>query len=461
MADYQVLSLMVAITKDKLFTFTKNNIPLQIREFIVNGDVLEVKALGRGKYFEYFKARNTQTGTEILFDLSGNDSTAAWVFDDFGGFGDKVVFEWSIGELFRVNQTQIDDIKAQNTSLFINDVEAISGTPYYYGDVIKLVADDGLIFFRLEEFYTSVYNYSKNYYFEVSDDGKTAQSEYFSWWGYNDLGFVIETRISTPTDNKGINDAYLLTKEQAKEITRNSYIDEEITIDGNGQTMVTKTNYGSFILGLVELPFIINPELIIGKESVYLGSYDTKMIADSVKTDLIKLNLGVINVLSSKGNLLDYVNTVALLHLPFTDSITLDINYVIDQTIKIEYLINLYDGVATVNIHSSKIDGVIVTKNVNMNISIPFGKLDAIPYRNDPRNIVIGGDNGVKQPYIELLQNGAILEDGFFTIPIIDESVIGLNTGFVKIEEVNLSTTATSREKEMITSLLRSGIIIQ
>ena len=461
MADYQILNIYTSINRDKLFTFTKNGTPLEIREYIVNGDLLEVKALGRGKYFKYFKAKNTQTGTEILFDLSGNDSTATWVFDDFGGYGDKVVFEWSIGELFRVYQNQIDEIESQNASLFINDVKAVEGTPYYYGDIIKLVADDGLVFFRLEDFYTSVYNYSANYYYEVSDDGKTAFSEYLSYWKYNDLGFSIETRLSAPTDNKGINDAYLLTKEQAKEITRTSYIDEKVSIDGNGQALMTETDYGSFILGLVELPFIIDPELLIGKESIYLGSYDTKMVADSVKTDLIKLNLGTINVLSNKGNLLDYVNTVALLHLPYTDSITLDMNYVIDQTIKIEYLINLYDGVATVNIHSSKIDGVIVTKNVNMNISIPFGKLDAIPYRNDPRNIVIGGDNGVKQPYIELLQNGAILEDGFFTIPIIDESVIGDNTGYVKIEEVNLSTTATSREKEMIGNLLRSGIIIQ
>jgi hypothetical protein len=364
--------------------------------------------------------------------------------------------------MIEVTQLILDEITAQNATLYKNDVIAVDGDLYTYGDVIKLVVDDGLKFFRLEGYETSVYSVGANYYYIISDDGLTAFEEYTDrLGGYNGLMFIIETRIATPTDNKGINDAYLLTKEQAKEITRTSYIDEKISIDGNGQTLMTETDYGSFILGLVELPFIINPELIIGKESVYLGSYDTKMIADSVKTDLIKLNLGVINVVSSKGNLLDYVNTVALLHLPFTDSITLDMNYVIDQTIKIEYLINLYDGVATVNIHSSKIDGVIVTKNVNMNISIPFGKLDAIPYRNDPRNIVIGGDNGVKQPYIELLQNGAILEDGFFTIPIVDESVIGLNTGFMKIEEVNLSTTATSREKEMIGNLLRSGIIIQ
>lgn len=460
MADYQALQIMVAINNDKLFSFDVNGSPLQVRQYIVNGDLLEVKALGRGKYFKYFKAKNTQTGTEIEFDLSDNDSTATWVFDDFGGFGDKVVFEWSIGELFRVYQNQIDEIKAQNATLYINDVKAVEGTPYYYGDMIRLVADDGLVFFRLEDFYTSVYNYSANYYYEVSDDGKTAFSEYLSYWKYNDLGFSIETRLSAPTDNKGINDAYLLTKDQAKTITKTSFIDEVVTIDGNGQVLNTKTDYGTFILGLVELPFVINPDLIIGKENIFLGSFDTEIIADSVKTDLIKLNLGSINVPSVKGNILDYANTVALIHLPYTSAITLDINYVIGHTVTIEYLINLYDGVATINISSSKLDGVIVSKNVNMNITIPFGKLDAIPYRNDPRNITVGGDNGVKQPFIEILRNDAILEDGFFTIPISDESLIGDNTGFVKVDEVNLSSKATSYEKSLIIDLLRNGVII-
>lgn len=361
-----------------------------------------------------------------------------------------------------ITQSIIDDIRAQNATLYINDVIATDGLTCDVGDIIKLIVDDGLKFFRLEGYETSVYSVGAGYYYPISDDGKIAEQEYLSYWSdYNLLFFLIETRLAANTDNQGINDAYLVSEVQARQIIKDSFKVDQVDSNFVGDITIEPKDYSRYILGLIKLPFAIDPSLIIGQENIYLSDYDTGIIADSLSTDLIKLNLGSITIPSVKNNILDYKNTTALLHLPYVETITLDIDYVMGHVISIEYLINLYDSMATVNIYSSKLDGIIVTKSVNLSLSIPFGTLDTMPQSNDPRNVKIGADNGIRQPFIELLQNGAILEDGFFTIPIVDESVIGVNTGFMKVEEINLKSGATSYEKELIGDLLKQGVIIQ
>ena len=73
----------------------------------------------------------------------------------------------------------------------------------------------------------------------------------------------------------------------------------------------------------------------------------------------------------------------------------------------------------------------------------------------------MGGDNGVLIPYIEIVRNDAILPNGFFTVPVVDESLISGQSGFIKIDNVELETSALGNEKAQIISLLNSGVIIK
>lgn len=50
---------------------------------------------------------------------------------------------------------------------------------------------------------------------------------------------------------------------------------------------------------------------------------------------------------------------------------------------------------------------------------------------------------------------------GFFTIPITDEKPLQDETGFVKIDEIELRLNAPDNEKDSIISLLNNGVIIK
>lgn len=79
----------------------------------------------------------------------------------------------------------------------------------------------------------------------------------------------------------------------------------------------------------------------------------------------------------------------------------------------------------------------------------------------DNGNIEIGGDNGVKTPFIELVKSDTLLSNGLFTIPVVDEAILNTATGFIQVENVELKTGALRNEKEMLLNILNNGVIIK
>lgn len=351
--------------------------------------------------------------------------------------------------ILTVNSGLLNKCLDAHTKLYINDTLAVIGSVFNTGDTIKIVADSGYTFYKIGKYDSSVSYRSPmggHTSFTLSEDFKTVTSSLSSYGG----GLTVLTDQLTP-DTKGINDVYLLKENQVRAITQSSFT------AGAGTSY---TDYGDYIIGLIDLPFKVDPSLIVKKQAIQLGNYNTNIEADLLSSDVIKLDMGVIEVIGNNNNLLDYKNTVALLHLPYCETITLEIDYVVNKQISIEYVINLYDGMVTVNVSSSKINGVISTRSVDMGVKIPFANLKSYPSKNNPKNVELGADNGVKTPYIELMRNDAILADGFFTIPIIDEALLNTQTGYVEVENINLATHATSSEKDMINNFLRGGVII-
>ena len=89
-----------------------------------------------------------------------------------------------------------------------------------------------------------------------------------------------------------------------------------------------------------------------------------------------------------------------------------------------------------------------------------------VPYINEVSagvensSIRVGGDNGVTRPFIELVKTELILPTGFYTIPVIDEGNLAGKTGYIEVDNINLNTTATAIERELIINTLKSGVII-
>ena len=341
-------------------------------------------------------------------------------------------------------QSEIDTL--ENVVFTINGVLVVDGMGMFIGDTMTVTAVDGY------EIVSAGYRDGDGFDipFIVAGDYKSASLVFTDADDFN--GFSVITQFIQPPDVKGYNDIYRVTDDQMREVATASF---EFF---NGQTTV---DFGKYIIGAIDLPFEIRPDQITGFQNIGLGESITGINAELLTTDTIRVDMGSIFVPRVKNNLLDFANTVAVLHLPYAESVMIDIDYVIGETISIEYVVSLYDGLAIINVSSSKIDGIINTRNVDLNISIPFGNIDSNPSNNDPKNVELGGDNGIKTPHIEILRNDAVLENGFFTIPIIDESALINQIGFVKVDEIELLTSATMTERNKINSLLTSGVILK
>lgn len=343
-------------------------------------------------------------------------------------------------------------LQTNNASMFINDVPVSIGSTAVNGDVIRIKANSGYELADKPSFYIYSDNsgYQGSFNLDLIDENINAEKVIdLSYDNYLTNLDVITTQVDIVA---GANNLYKINKADLKQIN----IDRFVNSGSNPPTVI---DYGTNILGVINLPFNINPEYIQDPELIKLGTHETKVTAPKVVTDKLYLNLGDISV-PMPENSLGFTNATALIHLPYANSLTLDINAVMGQVINVEYVIDLYNGNSYVNIKSNKSDSIIASSSVDLGINIPYSSMLGDNNTVYNSNMSLGGDNHVKTPYIEIIQNMPILGNGFFTAPITAESKLNNELGFIQVENINLNVTATSNEKDMILTALRSGVII-
>lgn len=415
-----------------------------------------------GYIFESAYAQyDVDIGDYVEFDLSTDGKVQTYTF-----YSDYVYSNYDINPVvdvvvepeptfdFTVTQSFIDSLRAKKATLYINEVLAADGQQYNLPYDVRIEIDQ--THYATE--YSGEYDADLGDYVGLnpSDDFKTLTGTVKNT---NIDEWTIETTLDesvVPSDKVAYNNVFVLTPEQTREIATTQFVwfkTATETTDAEPQ--------GDSIISFIELPFTLPSELVQGSKTVQIGMVTSRVVADYVNIDHYVYDMGTISVPQSHDNMLDFDNTVAVLHLPYTNPINIDIDYVMGCDLSVTYDVNFYDGVASVNISSSKIDGVIDTKSIKLNIDIPFGKPDDNPSQNSPRNIEMGIDNGVLIPYVEILRNDAVLADGFFTVPVPDESLLANQVGFVKVDEIDLKVTASKDEKEMILRALDSGVIIK
>lgn len=361
--------------------------------------------------------------------------------------------------VYKIEQSFLDTLFPVGATVTINDITPYLNMELFGGEVVKVVADMGRRFFIVPNSLDSVNIRTplpERVSFDLSEDLKTATWEFYlalDPLGIPRTGYVlyVSTVADIVDDVANVNDVWLLDPELLPLITQYNF---------KGSDGITTESYSGYFIGLIQLPFKINPDLIAEQKNIYLGDLDTGILSDSLLVDSLNIDMGEINVTGS-GNFTDYKNVNIVLHLPYSKSVFISPEYVINETIKIEYVVNLYNGDLMINIWSSKINAVIITENVNMNVSVPFGGVDTFPRNNDPRDVTLGGDNGIYTPFIEFMKSDVILSDGFYTIPITDEKVLSDETGYIRVENIDIVSKANSYEKELITQQLQSGVIIK
>lgn len=219
----------------------------------------------------------------------------------------------------------------------------------------------------------------------------------------------------------------------------------------------TTVDFGDYITNLYNTPFKIPSNIVGGESDIILGNFKTSVTSSLLISSKFIIDMGVIEVTEKYNNVYDYSNVMYVLHLPYFDKIYLDSEYVVNQSIKIEYVFDIYTGSATANIYSSFIDSIIESRS-NIIVS-------QIPFIQKQTNAVIGNittvnKNNIVSPFIEVVRNIPYNVNTIFGGETIEYGVIGDYKGFTCCENVLLNSRATNTEKEEIIKLLNEGVIL-
>lgn len=291
----------------------------------------------------------------------------------------------------------------------------------------------------------------------ISTDNKTATKNNFSISG--NINFSVITTVeqpSTPPNSDGVsgfNHLYLVDKTILSSLSK-----ERFTRGiGDNQPII---DLGQYIVNVLEFPFPV-AETIKGLETqITLGNNLIQTKAIELLDDEVMLYIGKITVPKKYNNSYDYLNTNIYLHLPFVKTIELDINYVINQTITIQYLINLFTGETTIIVRSTKINNeIFYSENVRIGKEIPFvtanDKIQGNLHDNTQLN------NQLYSAFLEVVRNKPHDVDNRFNDDMTIQTQLSKESGFVTVNKIILDSKATLQEKNMIESILKSGVYIK
>ena len=373
---------------------------------------------------------------------------------------------------YTLTQTRVDDLNENLTTLLVDGVNLPIevGAVIPESSILTFVAGTGRGFYPTGETndngsvpLTSTYfRYRINGYNVyisgvLSEDKKTSVLDMsFLVNGTSPLLYVDTVQVDEKT--LGTNKVYLIDQDLLGQINNNRFRSGYNTTDGS----YTSLDYGNYILSVLQLPFLVDPDSILDPESVQLADWTIPVEAPLLSTDKIFLDMGTISIPMVKNNMFDYVGVKAVVNLPRVDSFEIDLNYVIGQTLSIVYIIDAYTGLATINIKSTFTNNTVITLQADLGISIPNATpsiLNGTILSNG--DISVGGDNGILTPFVEIYSENPILADGIFTVPVLDENVLLNETGYIEVNNIDLICDATTNEKNDIISLLKGGIFIK
>jgi hypothetical protein len=390
---------------------------------------------------------------EYQWNVSNDGSSATFDYVA-GSYLSYSVIETGIAVVgLNVTQEMLDAYNASNVVLDVDGVTASLGDLITIGSTVGITALDGFTILSAIIYgsYDPGSGTTPEWEFSINADGDYGTLLYDD--SGMDNGLINPTNIIVEEKTEivsGTNSVYIVNAEIIEEINNNRFIpDGSTTID-----------YGQYILSIISIPTQIEPSLISETKRNVLG-LGGNTLADVVLTDLIPVDMGSITIPEIYNDSRDFSRTDCVLHLPYSQPVAIDSEYVIGQTLSVEYLIDAYNASATINISSTKVNEVFLTKNTTLGFNVPYAlnKTDSANLENS--NIDIGGNNKISKCFIEIIKNEAILSDGVFTTSILDEDSIINHTGFIKVEEIELNISANYSEKQSVIDALTAGVIIK
>lgn len=417
-------------------------------------DNFKIKANGLSVDFKVEHLEDDIYFFEVDFSQLGNEENITFTLEDVTGYQYKPELD------FRVDNARvfIDGIDYTNETYYIMENEV-------YPKEIKVIANERYLLDNITSHYLSAFPTGEE--IDLDINSKEWVDDLTNIYEPTKLILIVKTKqdYTTPpidppdepddpeTFQLPFTSVYMIDNYNILNLSR-----KYGKVDYNGGD-ITSDPISQMINNIIRLPFKIPSDSYAELQPIIFGSVadsprDIK--ANKFKSDILTLDVGTIEVAGKYNNSLDYINTEIFLYLPFMDRISLPIETVIDGSINIEYLINLYNGSVTCNIKSSITNTVIESLNNFIGHSIPF--------YSKPKNDVsfslennINMNNGIYQAYIEVARN----------IPIENDEAIEFTrgqlknvTGYVEVDRIDIDKDIIKTESDMLKNELGNGVVI-
>lgn len=209
-----------------------------------------------------------------------------------------------------------------------------------------------------------------------------------------------------------------------------------------------------YINNLIMLPFNVptgeNSAIVAGNET-----FNTQL--PTVDNNYLTVDLGKIKVDEQYKNGFDYYQVKTRLMLPYTNMIELDPKHVINQTVSIQYIVNVVNGDTTINLSNN--DDLFYSNQVNLASEIPFissaTKGSQYTVINQLKTVF---RNSIKQAYIIIEQPTPVLNSDFY--PTNEKGTLKGYTGNVKASLLN-NMDINSNELNALQNILETGVKIK
>ena len=433
-------------------------------------DTMTFKA-DKGFYFDKAIEFEDELGGIVSYDLSNDGYNAdfteciimgSWFNSRYIDLNSTITVSTGILKVKGVEFTL--NVELENARIFINDKEIFHGENVIFNDetdYFKFMANEGYYFNRPIEFTDELGGIVS---YDLSNDGYNADfTECIimgSWLAGHNIDYTEKisakaVKIKKPPEEPPIenieNDyisVYTLSQEQLNKLSSTLY---EIR-QGDSTAFL---DIGYYMNNLYILPFNIDGIISDVLTKIKLGGVVLDVYSREINKSNVTIDLGVITVPLKYNNVYDFINTECNIYLPYAKKITLDTSYVIGQDLRFEYVINLYTQETTINIYSSITNKIVYSDSIEVGYKIPF--VQKVNY-DMAHKFDYNLQNKIDTPYIEIVRKKP------YPNKYIDESRftrLNNETGYLKVDEINLETTATLQEQEEIKILLKQGVYIK
>lgn len=332
-------------------------------------------------------------------------------------------------------------------------------------DTITLTADAGYIFDNDIIYYSYDINYGVyNKLIEKANKQSSIKIDLTtgSFYDYNNskdepvtsrtkpyIKAVATSPTVKPTGTNSIN-LYSMTDGELNTFMNSALLQFNSTPDG---TQTSLANFLDFVNQIYRIPLNIPNDLLNPVKKVHSGKWNINVNTNQITQDHFSINFDPIKVTPHYQNANDYNSITVSLVIPFAKEIELNINDVMNNTIKITYNIDLLQGKTTIIVNNDT--GTIYTNQIDISTQLEFYGLHYDKTIGGLNSTYI---NNVLQPYISISYHKPI--NNLISYSTNENGVLKDYNGFVRVSHGTLTGNMNDTEYNEIMNLLYGGIKI-